>query len=56
MLLKINFKSNNLERVCKNYLIAQRRYGERMARLIHQRVDELQSAEVVRISNIEDYH
>lgn len=47
MLLKINYKSNSLERVCTNYSIAQRKYGERMARLIHQRVDELQSADSV---------
>jgi len=43
-LLKINYKSNSLERVCTNYLIAQRKYGERMARLIHQRIEELQAA------------
>lgn len=46
-MLKINYKSNSLERVCTNYSIAQRKYGERMARLIHQRVDELQSADSV---------
>ncbi|MBS3994599.1 MAG: type II toxin-antitoxin system RelE/ParE family toxin [Alkaliphilus sp.] len=43
-MLKINYKSNSLERVCTNYLIAQRKYGERMARLIHQRIEELQAA------------
>lgn len=49
MLLKINYKSNSLERVCTNYSIAQRKYGERMAKLIYQRVDELQSADSVEI-------
>ena len=46
-MLKINYKSNSLERICKNYSMAQRKYGERMARLIHQRVYELQSADSV---------
>ncbi len=46
-MLKINYKSNSLERICTNYSIAQRKYGERMAKLIHQRVDELLSADSV---------
>ncbi|MDD4729285.1 MAG: type II toxin-antitoxin system RelE/ParE family toxin [Dysgonamonadaceae bacterium] len=46
-MLKIKYKSNSLERVCTNYSMAQRKYGERMARLIHQRVDELQSADSI---------
>lgn len=46
-MLHINFKSNTLERVCTNYAIARRKYGERMARLIHQRVDELKSIDCV---------
>lgn len=46
-MLKINYKSNSFERVCTNYSIAQRKYGERMARFIHQRVGELQAADSV---------
>lgn len=43
-MLQIVYKSNRLERICTNYAIAKQKYGERMARLIHQRVDELKSA------------
>ncbi len=46
-MLKIKYKSNSLERVCKNYSMAQRKYGERMARLIHQRVDEIQATDSI---------
>ena len=46
-MLQINYKSNSLERVCTSYSIAQRKYGDRMARLIHQRVDELEAADSV---------
>lgn len=47
MLLKINYRSNSLERVCTDFSIAQRKYGERMARLINQRIDELQAADSI---------
>ena len=46
-MLEIKYKSNNLERVCTNYSMARRKYGERMAKLIHQRVDELQYADSI---------
>ena len=46
-MLQVTYKSNNLERTCTNYSIAKRKYGERMAGLIHQRVDELKSASSV---------
>ena len=48
-MLKISYKTNSLERVCTNYLMAQRKYGERMATLIHQRVDQLHAADSVEI-------
>lgn len=46
-MLRINYKSNSLERVCTNYSAAQRKYGERMAKLIHQRVNEIQAADSI---------
>ena len=46
-MLEMKYKSNNLERVCTEYHLAQRKYGERMAKLIHQRVDQLQSADSI---------
>jgi len=46
-LLEIKYKSNYLNRVCTDYSIAKRHFGERMAILIHQRIDELQSADSI---------
>jgi proteic killer suppression protein len=43
-LLQIIYKTNSLERICTNYSIAKRKYGEIMAKLIHQRIDQLKSA------------
>ena len=48
-MLQINYKSNSLELACTNYTASKRKYGERMARLIHQRIDELKSADSVEI-------
>ena len=33
-MLEIKYKSNNLKRICTQYSMAQRKYGERMAKLI----------------------
>lgn len=43
-MLDIKFKSNKLKKVCTDYSFAKKEYGERMAALIHQRVDELKAA------------
>jgi len=43
-LLGIKYKSNKLEKVCTDFACAKKEYGERMAVLIHQRVDEIKAA------------
>ena len=43
-MLRVTYKSDSLERTCTMYSVAKRKYGERMANLIHQRVDELNAA------------
>lgn len=43
-MLAVKYKSNKLERVCTNYSFAKKEYGDRMAILIHQRLDQIRSA------------
>jgi len=43
-LLQIIYKSNKLERICTNYDVAKKEYGEEMAQLIHQRINQLKAA------------
>ncbi|WP_323985029.1 type II toxin-antitoxin system RelE/ParE family toxin [Fusibacter ferrireducens] len=40
----MKYKSNKLERVCTNYSFAKKEYGDQMAILIHQRIDQIRSA------------
>jgi proteic killer suppression protein len=46
-MLEVYFKSRNIERICTDYTFSKRKYGERMAYLIHQRIGELKAAESV---------
>lgn len=46
-MLRVTYKSNHLSRVCTDYSEAKREYGERMAYLIHQRIDQLKAADSV---------
>lgn len=43
-MLDIKYKSKKLEKVCTNLACAKKEYGERMATLIHQRIDEIKAA------------
>ncbi|RQD69881.1 MAG: plasmid maintenance system killer protein [Tindallia sp. MSAO_Bac2] len=43
-MLVIQYKSNKLEKVCTDYTYAKKEYSERMAILIHQRIDEIRAA------------
>jgi len=45
--LKIEYKSNRLKRACTDFSVAKRDYGVNMANLIHQRVNEISSADSV---------
>lgn len=53
-MLQVCYKSRSLERVCTIFIEAKKQYGERMAILIHQRVDQIEAAtsidELVRFS------
>lgn len=45
MLIKYNNKK--IEKICTNAAIANRVYGERMAELIHMRIDEIEASDSV---------
>lgn len=42
--MEIVYKTRKIQRVCEDASTATRAHGERMALLIHQRVDELRAA------------
>jgi proteic killer suppression protein len=44
VLLSVKYKSNKLKKICTDFSCAKKEYGERMAVLIHQRVDEITAA------------
>ena len=43
--MRIEYKNNNLRKVCTDYTKASKSYGERMAELIHLRIDQLMAAD-----------
>lgn len=43
--MKLQYKSKKLEKECDDYRKAQSKYGDRCAKLLHQRVRELKSAD-----------
>jgi len=45
--LQIEYKSRGLERVCKNAYEAEKKHGKNMAEKIHQRIDEITTADSV---------
>lgn len=45
--MRIEYKNNNLRKVCTDYTKASKNYGERMAELIHLRIDQLMAADSV---------
>jgi proteic killer suppression protein len=45
--VEIQYKNTKLRKICTNADIARKKYGERMARKIHQRIDELSAADTV---------
>jgi proteic killer suppression protein len=42
--LIIQYKTNNIQKICTNADAARRKWGNEMARIIHQRIDELKAA------------
>lgn len=45
--MRIEYKNNNLRKVCTDYTKASKSYGERMTELIHLRIDQLMAADSV---------
>lgn len=45
--LIVEYNNRNIEKVCTNASVAERKYGSRMAELIQQRIDEISAADSV---------
>lgn len=45
--MQIEYKSKKLKKICTNFSYAEKYYSERMATIIHQRVNEIQSADSI---------
>lgn len=45
--MKVNYRNRKIEKVCTNAQAARKTYGDIMARKIHQRIDELNTADSV---------
>jgi len=43
--LKLEYKTNKLEKECADYKKARLKYGDRCAKLLHQRVKELKASD-----------
>lgn len=45
--LNITYKTRMIEKVCTDAKVAEKRYGKRMAEIIHQRIDEIGAADSI---------
>ena len=45
--MKIEYSNKQIEKVCTNASTATKKHGERMAEIIHQRIDEIKAASSV---------
>lgn len=45
--MQVEYKTNKLEKICTIYEEAKKKYGDKMAEKIHQRIDEITAAESV---------
>lgn len=43
-MLQIDYKTNSLAKACTQFKVAKKQYGERMAIMLHQRINELRAA------------
>ena len=43
----VEYNNRNIEKVCTDASVAERKYGSRMAELIQQRIDEIRAADSV---------
>lgn len=47
--MQVKYKTNKLEKICTVYEEARKKYGDKMAEKIHQRIGEITSAESVEV-------
>lgn len=47
--MKVEYKNKGIEKVCEDASVAQRKYGQKMAKKIHQRIDEIRAADSVEL-------
>jgi toxin HigB-1 len=45
--LQVEYRNRSIEKVCTSASIAEKKYGQRMAELIHQRIDQIRAADSV---------
>ena len=45
--MEIEYKNAGIRKVCTDASAAEKKYGERMAELIHQRIDQISSMDTV---------
>lgn len=43
--MEIEYKNNKLKKICTNASFAQQKHGQKMAEIIHQRIDEITAAD-----------
>lgn len=42
--MKVNYKNRAIEKICTNATTATKKYGQRMAEVIHLRIDQISAA------------
>lgn len=45
--MQVEYKNTSIKKVCEDALIAERKYGRKMAEKIQQRIDQIRAAETV---------
>lgn len=45
--MQVEYKNRSIEKVCTLALVAEKKYGPRMAEVIHQRIDQIIAADSV---------
>lgn len=45
--MDITYKNNKLQKICTDASVARRVHGDKMARKIHQRIDQIQASDTI---------
>ena len=45
--MKVEYRNKNIEKVCENAFVAERKYGPKMAERIQMRIDQIRAADTV---------